>query len=52
MNLLMRGPFKAYRAVTADEVAGALIKLATSDQADEGNFVHTLPLARACTASS
>ncbi len=52
MNLLMRGPFKAYRAVTADEVAGALIKLATTDQTDEGNFVHTLPLAQTCTASS
>lgn len=43
-NLLMQGPLKKYRAIRAEDVAGALVEL--SRREDRGVFVHTLPLPR------
>lgn len=41
-NLAMVGPLAKYRAIRAEDVAGALVEL--SRREDRGVFVHTLPL--------
>ncbi len=44
LNPLMFGSLAKYRAVRAEDVAGALVEL--SRREDRGAFVHTLPLPR------